>query len=120
MYGFLNVIHAKNLEDKADKSEMALIGQRKDPRNEASPLKTTFHEAIQQFIRHPNPNEKATLPTLRKRSKKRDPRLSKPAFEFSKESAQPVEEETSPRRFDGSSATLQFKSPAVFCEVGSQ
>lgn len=95
---------------------MALIGQRTNSHHQDSP-QPTFHEAIQQFIRPPNPNSKPALPTFKKRGKKRDPRLVKPAFELSKESAQPVQEELSPRRVDGSSMAMQFKSPAVYCEV---
>ncbi|CAM6099879.1 unnamed protein product [Calypogeia fissa] len=95
---------------------MALIGQRSDPVHHITPH-STFHDAIQPFIRPPNPNSKPTLPALRRRSKKHDPRLEKPTFELSKESAQPVKEELSPRRFDGSSTAVQFKSQAVYYEV---
>ncbi|BBN15497.1 hypothetical protein MPTK1_6g20050 [Marchantia polymorpha subsp. ruderalis] len=77
----------------------------------------TFHEAIKNFMRPPNPNAKPAIPAFRRRSRRRES-VQKPGFEFNDETFHEGRSTNTPRRFDGSAAgVITFKSPAVFCEV---
>ncbi|BBN15496.1 hypothetical protein MPTK1_6g20050 [Marchantia polymorpha subsp. ruderalis] len=77
----------------------------------------TFHEAIKNFMRPPNPNAKPAIPAFRRRSRRRES-VQKPGFEFNDETFHEGRSTNTPRRFDGSAAgVITFKSPAVFCEL---